>query len=306
MIYTITLNPSLDYFMMVNDELIEDEVNRSINEEYKAGGKGLNVSKILSLYGYSSKAIAVLGGFTGEYIKEYYANVPNVCFIPINTAGITRINVKILGQDKALCVNGNGVIVNKDTEERILNVLDSIDEADYVMICGKMAKGFSDDFIKLIADKVNIAKAKLIIDMESIDIEMIKYCKPYLIKPNLYELGIIMHEENITLNNLKENADKLLNAGLKTILVSLGKDGAYYSDGKINLKVNQPVVKAINKVGCGDAMLGSFIGKLANNKNIEECLKFAISAGCATASKVEDITLDDITHYYSDIKILPF
>lgn len=303
MIYTITLNPALDYYMVIDKELIDDEVNRSNHEMYKAGGKGLNVSKVLSLYGYKSKALALVGGFTGNYINQYFSSFKDIDFVPIQVNGITRINVKIIGSDKAICVNGNGTIANDETKIMVMKSLDAITSDDYVIICGKNAKGLTDDFIKEIADKVNSVSAKLIIDMESLNEEMIRYCKPYLIKPNLYELEMITRNANITLENLKENCDLLLNYGLQSILVSLGKDGAYYANGNIELKISQPNIHAINKVGCGDAMLASFIGKLANGKSIEESLRMATAAGCATASMLEDITLDDIMNLYPLIKI---
>lgn len=303
MIYTITLNPALDYYMTIDKELIDDEVNRSNQEMYKAGGKGLNVSKVLSLYGYKSKALAVVGGFTGDYINEYFSSFKNIDFVPIQANGITRINVKIIGNDKALCVNGNGTVASEETKIKIMESLDAITSDDYVVVCGKNAKGLTDDFIKEIADKVNAFGARLIIDMESVDEEMIRHCKPYLIKPNLYELGIIMKNADITLENLKNHCDSLLSYGLQTILVSLGKDGAYYTDGKTRLKVSQPTIHAINKVGCGDAMLASFIGKLANGESVDECLKVATAAGCATASMLEDVTIEDIMKLYPFIEV---
>lgn len=303
MIYTITLNPALDYYMMVDKELIDDEVNRSEREVYKAGGKGLNVSKVLSLYGYQSKAVALVGGFTGDYIKEIFSKFSCIDFIPIQVMGTTRINVKIIGASKALCINGNGTTATEVSKKQVLDVLQNISKEDYVLVCGKLSAGLTADFIKEIADQVHAANAKLIIDMESLNEQMIRDCKPYLIKPNLYELGLILNTSEITLEHLKSSCDLLLNYGLKSILVSLGKDGAYYTNGKTAWKVSQPVIKAINKVGCGDAMLASFIGKLANGESIEECLKVATAAGCATASTIDDTTLTDIMRLYPMMQV---
>lgn len=94
MIYTITLNPAIDYFITLNETLLVDEVNRGSHEIYKAGGKGLNVSKILSVLNIPSKAIAVLGGFTGQYIQDSFSKDSNIEMIPIPVDGMNRINMK--------------------------------------------------------------------------------------------------------------------------------------------------------------------------------------------------------------------
>ena len=113
MIYTITLNPAIDYFITLHETLLVDEVNRGNHEIYKAGGKGLNVSKILSVLNTPSKAIAVLGGFTGQYIEDSFAKDPNIEMIPIPVDGMNRINMKANYGKKALCINGSGPVVNE-------------------------------------------------------------------------------------------------------------------------------------------------------------------------------------------------
>ena len=126
MIYTITLNPAIDYFITLNETLLVDEVNRGSHEIYKAGGKGLNVSKILSVLNIPSKAIAVLGGFTGQYIQDSFSKDSNIEMIPIPVDGMNRINMKANYGEEALCINGSGPVVNeslqyflKDTIEKM-------------------------------------------------------------------------------------------------------------------------------------------------------------------------------------------
>ena len=303
MITTITLNPALDHYMIVDSKLIEDEVNRSNKEMLKAGGKGLNVSKVLSSIGIKSNALALIGGFSGEYIRSSFENREMINFIGIELEGITRINAKIYGEDKTICVNGNGPEADENTREEIRRYLNSINKDDYVMICGSKAKGLDDDFIVEMSQIVNKRNGRLVIDMESLTLEMIEKCKPYLIKPNLYEFKKLTGNIDITPKNIKKEIDGLLDIGLKNILISLGKDGALYANENEMYKVDQPEVNAINKVCCGDSMLATFVGYESEGKDIISTLKYATAAGISQACTMDEITMEMIESCTKDIVV---
>ena len=298
MIYTITLNPAIDYFITLNETLLVDEVNRGSHEIYKAGGKGLNVSKILSVLNIPSKAIAVLGGFTGQYIQDSFSKDPNIEMIPIPVDGMNRINMKANYGKKALCINGSGPVVNECTVQLLLDEIAKINADDIVIISGSMMHGFPEDFVVTLAQAVHQRNAKVVIDMEQL-----KECRPYLIKPNLYELQLLMKNNEINESNIEEYLRKANVLGIENILVSLGKDGAVLSNAQGIYKLEQPRTVLVNKVGAGDAMLASFIGKLSQGYSSEEALQWGGAAGNATASKLEDITLRDIEGYLLQMKV---
>ena len=303
MIYTITLNPAIDYFITLNETLLVDEVNRGSHEIYKAGGKGLNVSKILSVLNIPSKAIAVLGGFTGQYIQDSFSKDPNIEMIPIPVDGMNRINMKANYGKKALCINGSGPDVNECTVQLLLDEIAKINADDIVIISGSMMHGFPEDFVVTLAQAVHQRNAKVVIDMEQITMEQLKECKPYLIKPNLYELQLLFENTEINESNIEEYLRKANALGIENILVSLGKDGAVLSNAQGIYKLEQPRTVLVNKVGAGDAMLASFIGKLSQGYAFEEALQWGGAAGNATASKLEDITLRDIEGYLLQMKV---
>lgn len=303
MIYTITLNPAIDYFITLNETLLVDEVNRGSHEIYKAGGKGLNVSKILSVLNIPSKAIAVLGGFTGQYIQDSFSKDPNIEMIPIPVDGMNRINMKANYGKKALCVNGSGPVANDCTVQFLLDEIAKINADDIVIISGSMMHGFPEDFVVTLAQAVHQRNAKVVIDMEQITMEQLKECKPYLIKPNLYELQLLFENTEINESNIEEYLRKANALGIENILVSLGKDGAVLSNAQGIYKLEQPRTVLVNKVGAGDAMLASFIGKLSQGYAFEEALQWGGAAGNATASKLEDITLRDIEGYLLQMKV---
>jgi 1-phosphofructokinase len=303
MIYTITLNPAIDYFITLNETLLVDEVNRGSHEIYKAGGKGLNVSKILSVMNIPSKAIAVLGGFTGQYIQDSFEEDPNIEMIPIPVDGMNRINMKANYGKKALCVNGSGPVANNCTVQFLLDEIAKINADDIVIISGSVMHGFPDDFVTALAQAVHQRNAKVVIDMEQITMEQLKECRPYLIKPNLYEFQLLFENDEINESNIDEYLKKANEIGIENILVSLGKDGAVLSNAHGIFRLDQPRTVLVNKVGAGDAMLASFIGKLSQGYSSEEALQWGGAAGNATASKIEDITMRDIEGYLPQMKV---
>ncbi|MGN8627462.1 1-phosphofructokinase family hexose kinase [Bulleidia sp. HCP3S3_F2] len=303
MIYTITLNPAIDYFITLDETLLVDEVNRGSHEIYKAGGKGLNVSKILSVMNIPSKAIAVLGGFTGQYIQDSFEEDPNIEMIPIPVDGMNRINMKANYGKKALCVNGSGPVANNCTVQFLLDEIAKINADDIVIISGSVMHGFPDDFVTALAQAVHQRNAKVVIDMEQITMEQLKECRPYLIKPNLYEFQLLFENDEINESNIDEYLKKANEIGIENILVSLGKDGAVLSNAHGIFRLDQPRTVLVNKVGAGDAMLASFIGKLSQGYSSEEALQWGGAAGNATASKIEDITMRDIEGYLPQMKV---
>lgn len=303
MIYTITLNPAIDYFITLNETLLVDEVNRGSHEIYKAGGKGLNVSKILSVMNILSKAIAVLGGFTGQYIQDSFAKDTNIEMIPIPVDGMNRINMKANYGKKALCVNGSGPVANDCTVQFLLDEIAKINADDIVIISGSVMHGFPDDFVTALAQAVHQRNAKVVIDMEQITMEQLKECRPYLIKPNLYEFQLLFENDEINESNIDEYLKKANEMGIENILVSLGKDGAVLSNAHGIFRLDQPRTVLVNKVGAGDAMLASFIGKLSQGYSSEEALQWGGAAGNAVASKIEDITMHDIEGYLPQMKV---
>lgn len=303
MIYTITLNPAIDYFITLNETLLVDEVNRGSHEIYKAGGKGLNVSKILSVMNILSKAIAVLGGFTGQYIQDSFAKDTNIEMIPIPVDGMNRINMKANYGKKALCVNGSGPVANDCTVQLLLDEIAKINADDIVIISGSVMHGFPDDFVTVLAQAVHQRNAKVVVDMEQITMKQLKECRPYLIKPNLYEFQLLFENAEINESNIDEYLKKANEMGIENILVSLGKDGAVLSNAQGIYKLEQPRTVLVNKVGAGDAMLASFIGKLSQGYSSEEALQWGGAAGNAVASKIEDITMHDIEGYLPQMKV---
>lgn len=293
MIYTITMNPSIDYYLILEDRLIENEVNRTTKEYYKVGGKGLNVSQTLDILSIQNTAITLVGGVTGVQILEKLKFFSKIKVEHILVENENRMNVKIFNGTKSYSVNAKGIEVTKELQDRILDKLLVIKEGDWVMLCGSMIYNSNDQFIQKISTLVRERESKLVIDMESLNLDLLRKIKPFMIKPNLYEFKILMEDDSITLENIDDHIDKVLETGLSSVLISLGVDGAIYASQDARYKLNQPAIKAINNVGTGDAMLATFIGCLSRGEDIAESLKMAGAAGCLKAMTQDEIVFAD-------------
>ena len=303
MIYTLTLNPAIDYFLTINDQLMVDEVNRGSNAIFKAGGKGLNVSKILSLLNIKSKAIVLLGGFTGDFIRSEFEKDENIEILTVKVDGVNRINMKAHYDKKALCINGDGPLADDKVKKALLEKVSLIRQGDIAVISGSMMKGFDENDLIDIADRIHAQKGKVVIDMEKISPETLKRCKPYLIKPNLYELQILLNDKGITKENAKEAIARLRQEGVEKVLLSLDKDGALLGDEEGFLYLVQPNTVLVNKVGAGDAMLAAFLGKLTETGDRELALRYGGAAGNAVASRLEDIDGGLIEEYLNRMSV---
>jgi len=304
MIYTVTLNPAIDYFITLGGELMIDEVNRGTDERFKAGGKGLNVSKMLSLLEINSKAVALLGGVTGAFIRDSFRNDERIEMVPVWIDGNNRINLKAMYDTKALCINGKGPVAGEAARRQLLDIFEKISGDDLVVISGSVMSGLDRRFLVESSDIIHNNGASLVIDMETKDPDTLVRCRPSLIKPNLYELGLILGYDGLSIENAPDALGKLVGDGVGAVLLSLGKEGAIYADSSCRLRLTHPNEPLVNKVGAGDAMLAAFIGKRSCGADLKEAMIYAGAAGNAVASKVEDITSADIEEFIPCMKVV--
>lgn len=281
MIYTVTFNPSLDYFMYIDAKLREGEIIRAQSTSLLPGGKGVNVSLLLAYLGISSKAVMFLGKTVGNVIEMLLAKEKNVEIVKIPVAEESRINVKIYN-DKETAINAAGPMVDEQGQEELLHKLDSLQEDDFVIISGSYCKGVGFELVKRIRILCKEKNARLIADVPGLTLENCREVKPYLIKPNLDELAEMFHEE-INMENYRTYADKLVEMGVENVLVSLGGEGSYFTNREAKYFLQGPEVKVENTVGCGDTMLGCTIACLSRGYPLEKALKYGEAAGRAKA-----------------------
>lgn len=296
MINTITLNPSLDYIVKVDDFKV-GHVNRTSKEDIYPGGKGINVSIVLKNLGVKNRALGFTAGFTGEEIEKLVANhgVDNE-FIRLEK-GMSRINVKLKSKEESE-INGMGPDISKNDIEKLYEKLEALKAGDFVVLAGSIPNTLPDDIYETIMKDFKYKEINFVVDAtKDLLLNVLKY-KPFLIKPNHHELGEMF---NVKLNSKDEiitYAKKLQEIGARNVIISMAGDGAILieENGEITIS-DTPKGTLVNSVGAGDSMVGGFLAGIAENKNIKEAFKIgvatgsasAFSEGLATRDKVEEL-----------------
>lgn len=281
MIYTVTLNPAVDYVVGL-DKLVPGAVNRCIREDIQFGGKGINVSRVLHNLGVETTALGFVAGFTGQALEQgLQAMGISTRFVTVSE-GVTRINVKInAGQETE--INGIGPRITSDEMEQLMTQLRSVEPGDTVVFSGSLPKCLITETYGQLMDCLQSGVAT-VVDTTG---DVLRYAltrKPYLVKPNLQELQDLFGISMDTKENILYAAGQLQEMGARNVLVSMGAQGAVLLDeaGQAHWSA-APQGEAINSVGAGDSMVAGFLAATAEGKNLEFALRMGIAAGSATA-----------------------
>lgn len=281
MIYTVTLNPAIDYVMHTG-ELCPGGITRSKSEEYFIGGKGINVSVMLKTLGADSTALGFVAGFTGQLICDYLKEIGiKEDFIRLSS-GFTRINVKLKSSLESE-INGAGPTVSQDDTKNISEKLVGALNDDWIVISGSAPKNSPDDIFEQTVCAASRTPAKTVVDCSGDKlIPLLKY-RPFLIKPNHHELSQAVGEDVTDHRSAAAAAEKLRSLGAQNVLVSMAGDGAVLVCDEGAFSVKAPKGKLKNSVGAGDSMVAGFIAGYIGTGNFENALRLACAAGSATA-----------------------
>lgn len=281
MVYTVTFNPAMDYVMQVNN-MNEKDINRSEKEKMFYGGKGINVSSVLTQLDIENTATGFLAGFTGSELERMLeADNINTDFVHLKT-GFTRINVKIKSE-KELDINAHGPDISEQDIDELLNKLKKIKSGDYLVLAGSVPPSLSDDVYEKILEHFTNKDINVVVDTTGNLLKNILKYKPFLIKPNHHELGEIFSVDINSTQDVIRYAKKLQEMGAKNVLVSRAKDGATLIDENGNvISVTNAPGKIVSSVGCGDSMVAGFIAGYIESENYEKALR--LGAVCANAT----------------------
>ena len=302
MIYTITFNPAVDLVIQVpNCQL--GILNRSMGEEYVAGGKGINMSIVLKRLGIDNIATGFLGGFSGKYIEEFLEK-EGITPQFISVEGTTRINVKVKGEVETE-INAAGPSVCVEQFQQLMNYFeDVLKEVDIVFLAGNAAPGLDESSYVEIAKLCHARGVKLVLDTTK---DLLLACLPYhpfMIKPNLHELEELFGVNIQTKEEMIDYAFKLREKGARNVLISCGGEGAFLVNeiGEV-FTSNTPKGMLINSVGAGDSMLAGFMAKFIETNDYRKSLKQGAASGSATAFSVGIATRELIEELIPQIEI---
>lgn len=300
MIYTVTLNPSIDY--IVHAETIEmGAVNRMSADLKLPGGKGINVSRILKRLEVPAIATGFLGGFTGRFIDDWLEaeGVPTD-FTPIEAD--TRINIKLKAEVETE-INGLGPSVSSLEIARLKQSLQSLNANDIVVLAGSALPCLPQNFYQELIELIKAQDAEFVIDTTGENLLNALPHQPLLIKPNKEELGELYHTEITELSEVIHYGKKLLNDGPHFVLISMAGDGAllFTKQGVYQSNVLKRPLK--NSVGAGDSMIAGFVGRWTQTNDPIEAFKWGVACGSATAFSDDLATAAFISELLPEVTI---
>jgi len=280
MIYTVTLNPSIDYIVEVEDFRLGN-LNRMKRDLKLPGGKGINVSRVLNQLEVQNKAIGFLGGFTGRYIEEWLRE-ESISSDFVFVADDTRINIKLKAGHETE-INGTGPVIRENEANALLQKLVTLTADDIVILSGSVPPSLGGDFYDKLISVCKQSEAEFVIDTTGTALKEALAHKPLLVKPNHHELAELF---GVTINSKEEiitYGRKLLEAGAKHVLVSMAGEGALFITGNEVYHAVAPVGNVKNSVGAGDSMIAGFVGTLSLTGDLLEAFRAGVASGSATA-----------------------
>ena len=285
MIYTLTLNPALDYIVRL-PAIREGQTNRAVSTELQFGGKGVNVSLVLAELGISSVALGFAAGFTGAALTAYLTERGVRADFILLPEGLTRINIKLKtpeGDHPETEINASGPNVPAACMEALYARLDTLTAGDTLVLAGSIPSSLPKDTYRAIIERLAGRGIRFVVDAEGALLTETLPFRPFLIKPNRAELEGIMGRELPTDNDLKEAAAEMQRRGAVNVLISLGGDGALLLDenGEYHRAYALPVVP-VNTVGAGDSTVAGFLAGVGRGYGY--ALKLAMACGGATAA----------------------
>ena len=305
MITTITLNVAVDKAYVIG-KLTDHTVMRVNRCTNTAGGKGLNVAKVVHLCGEDVQATGFVGGFNGAYVEDMLKkqNIPSRF---VHVQGETRSCINVLDEDGGSTefLEPGEPIRPEEVQEFLDQFDDIIADSSVVTISGSVPKGVDVTMYAKLIEKIKAKGKKVILDTSGALLkESIKAC-PTMVKPNTDEIEDLL---GIKVNNHKdlvEGAKKLHEMGIPVVVVSLGGDGALVVSDEGIFRGQPPKIEVVNTVGCGDSMTAAFAVAFARGLSVQEALRYAIAVSAANAMTMETGSFreEDRVHNMEGVKV---
>ncbi|TYK99519.1 1-phosphofructokinase [Streptococcus dysgalactiae] len=300
MIYTVTLNPSIDFIVRI-DQLNLGSVNRMVSDDKFAGGKGINVSRVLQRLGVGNTATGFLGGFTGHFIEDSLKNEGiETAFVKVDQD--TRINVKIKSQEETE-INGQGPMISQEQLEALKAKLSQLTSDDTVVFAGSTPANLGNAVYKELIPLVRKSGAQVVCDFEGQPLLDALANNPLLVKPNNHELEAIFGVPLNSLNDVETYARRILEMGAQHVLISMAGDGALLVTEEATYFAKPIKGQVKNSVGAGDSMVAGFTGEFVKSKDPVEALKWGVACGTATAFSDDLATIAFIKETYHKVEV---
>ena len=307
MVYTVTLNPSIDRMMDI-EELIYDDVNRIIECRSRAGGKGIAVARGIHHLGGESIALGFVGGYNGMELEGELIREGVVCdFTSVSDS--TRTNIVVCQRKKKVQTLLSTAPPQVSAAEvlALLKKIKEVPKGSFVVLSGSAPTGISESFYAQVVTALKEKEAKVVIDADEDVLKKGVNAGPYLIKPNIHELGRLVGKNITEVEEVIEHG-RALGDLVEYIVVSMGPKGAIGISREGSFQVIPPKVKVRNAVGAGDSLVAGIVFVLSTGGNFEDAL--CLGVACGTASTLNPgtdmCTREDVEAIKKDLIVKKF
>ena len=291
MIYTVTLNPAVDYVIRL-DHLRAGELNRAKEDLFAPGGKGINVSIVLKNLACPSVALGFVAGHTGAAIRSMLNDL-EVSTDFIDVEGFSRVNVKIKALEETE-INGGGPIITDAAFQSLVQKVESIPSGSVLVLAGSIPKCLSTDCYRRLAEVVRLKAVRVVVDAVGELLLQTLDCRPWLVKPNREELEETLGAKINSAEEVFAYARKIQEMGAQNVIVSMGAAGAVMVSETENYV--QPAFrgKVVDTVGAGDSLVAGFLAAKEAGKSDRAALLEGVASGCASSFRQGLPTKKDI------------
>jgi 1-phosphofructokinase family hexose kinase len=305
LIITLTINPALDHNHTVDRLVFEDRAYIQSKTE-SAGGRGINASSVIHAFGGRTKAIATAGGENGMKLEEYLS-----CYgFPFELVKIKneiRSNLTITDrQGLTIKLNEPGPpIDNTDLERLERSVKDSLDGADWLMICGSVPPGVPPQFYGTLVELGRTQGVKTLVDADGAALRNALDARPTVVAPNQSEAERLLDTVLITRSQSMAAAEKIRAMGAESVILSLGSRGAVGAADAQVFEAVPPRIDAVCPIGAGDALAAAFTWAMKETGDFADAVRWGVAAGTASAKLpgLKFASLDQAREVYSAVEI---
>jgi tagatose 6-phosphate kinase len=306
MITTVTLNAAIDktYYL---DEFNIGQVKRVQSMRAVAGGKGINVARVIRQLGYKSFIIGFAGGHNGQFIRSAL-DIQSLRHEFVEVPGESRVNLNIIEHQMGTSTEilELGPTIEGPQITKFIEILkNAARQSKVVVLSGSLPPGLPVQFYKTLIEIIQQEGSLAILDTSGEALNEGMKAKPFMIKPNEEELKVIAGQEINTEADLFNIVRGIMEQGIVCVAVSLGAKGSYVGYKGNIYRVHAPDIEAVNPVGCGDSFTAGFAVSLERGLSIEECLLTATAAGTANAMTAEagNVKMEDYLHFFMESRV---
>jgi len=309
MLYTVTLNPTIDRSLSLDKNLVAGDLNRVSLISLRAGGKGINCAEAACGMGAKAAAYTVIGRENIEQFERSTESLASEIRAEMRS-GVTRTCIKLYHPNGMVteCNEKGGKLTAAEMKaliSRMISDMQSEGKPTFVLLSGSLPAGVDGGIYADMIALLSRLGVKVMLDCDGAALEKGIAASPYLVKPNLSELEGLLQRPLTSLADIENAASQLAKDHDTGVLVTIGGDGMIYADKDVCYRVQVPALRVSTTVGAGDTVLGVLAASLERGLSIEQALQLAAAAACAKVTAAPGVfpTKKDTLPYLAQITV---